>query len=501
MKEMLTRSIVVGIFALTVLTGLLVELVGGVWPGRGLSDAASPYSIRSGRYTSQVEHRLDADSVAREAVLPFMNEAIYRLFGEVVPKVVVGEDGWLFLASTVTDYPSAEASSLLPEVVSSIGRTAAWLAAQGTRVLLVVPPTKAALHPDKLPAHLMVQPVYAEVIDRLRGAGLDVLDVRDVLSTTAASHYSNDTHWTQETALAVSRELATRIRAAWDASEGGPLPGTALEGELYRPPEQPHEGDLALMLGFRAGGSLEKSFHVPRQVVIGRRTDTGERLGVNREEPFVLAGTSYSHGYGLASILSALLGREFEKRAGSGQPSCFGVASIARQSVLGERQFPRFLVWEIPERYLYLEQQEILGSLANLLRAAEYYPPRKLPLAVETRELLEIEAVSEDATGLTATADWNARIIYDLRAPLPGDGSAAVAFCVTTEETGKARVFLDTGGGFPANPIITPRLEGFSSPTLIVVPLATEQPVLRMRIDPILTRGDFHLSPLELWQR
>ncbi|MFH0946299.1 MAG: hypothetical protein V2A76_13950 [Planctomycetota bacterium] len=501
MKETLTRSVVVGIFALTVLTGLLVELVGGVWPGRGLNDMVSPYSMRSGRYSALVEQRLDQDSVVRKAVLPVMNEAMYRLFHKVAPQVVMGEDGWLFLASTVLDYPSAEAASLLPDVISSIGKTAAWLEAQGTKVLLVVPPTKAALHPDKLPAYLMYQPVYGEVIGRLRDAGLDVLDVRDVLPTTAESHYANDTHWTQGTALATALELDRRIRAGWDAAGGGPLPGTPVDGELHRPPEHLHSGDLTLMLGLLEGGALEKSFHEPQQLVIGRRRGTEETLGTDRPQPIALSGTSYSHGYGLAAILSALLGREVEKRTGPGQPSCFGVAGIVRQSVLGERPFPRFLVWEIPERYFFLEQQEILSSLANVLRVADMYPAKKLPLAIERRELIEIETVAEDAAGLTATANWHARIIYHLAAPLTGDGSLAIAFSVTAEDPGVTRVYLDTGGGFSANPDIAPRLDGLASPTLIVVPLVAGRPVLRMRIDPIHERGEFHLSPIELWQR
>jgi len=503
MMDTLARWIALIVFALVVAGGAALEIASGVWPGSGISgseDRVSPYAVRSGLLAKAVERDLESRSAVRKWSLPYLSELMYRLFREVTPKVVLGEDDWLFFAQTVVDYPSQEELSQLPATARALAAAIAALEKRGARVHVLIVPNKASVCFEHLGrSGRRFHPVYPEVLDAFASAGVDLLDVRKCLAEDEPPYTPNDTHWTAATALRVAEELAHRIRDQFD----GEPPGTPVAGEVQVRDPMLHRGDLAKMLGFREEGSLAERFSVPRRDIVGVRAGTTVRLGVEHPEPVFLSGTSFSNSVFLASLLSASLDREVEYRAGVGLPAWFGVTGVLRDVLLGVRPLPRVIVWEFPERYLFRTYLPLQQALLNLRHALEYRREGERLLEFESRDFIGIEPLEESPRLLVADASYGGRIVYRLGEPLPGDGSVALVYVVTTKGFGRTGASLIPEGETAAVPCGWAELQGRNEPTLVVLPVVTPRrnPVQQVIIEPTRDQQQVRLSPVGIWHR
>lgn len=134
----------------------------------------------------------------------------------VFPRVVVGENGWLYYGVDV----EAKCAPLRPldQTIDAVNRLRAAVQASGRRFVLVVAPDKSTAVPEFLPgdypgrdcARAGTRAFWPRITGR---AG--AVDLRPALARLAARgdaiYHRRDTHWTDLGALLMTRVLADRI--------------------------------------------------------------------------------------------------------------------------------------------------------------------------------------------------------------------------------------------------------------------------------------------------
>lgn len=169
-----------------------------------------------------------------------------------VPGVLVGRDGWLFytLEWALDDFlnviPLSE-KDLAAMVRIQVERRD-WLADRGIGYLVVFAPNKSSVYPEEMPAGIApLRPASRldQLVPRLRGAGVAVVDLRDVLVAAKAAgrtYQKTDTHWNGWGAFVGA---AAVVEAVADLRPGLPVLA-ASEYEVWE--EDRPGGDLAEML-------------------------------------------------------------------------------------------------------------------------------------------------------------------------------------------------------------------------------------------------------------
>ncbi|MDI4664462.1 twin-arginine translocation pathway signal [Xanthobacter autotrophicus] len=159
--------------------------------------------------------------------------------------ILIGKDGWLFPgweSLTVLDRAGITAN------VGLIRDAKAALAARGVTLVTLVVPLKAGFYKARLPegASLSadVAGQYDFILDELKKAGIDTLDLRPALKAVETgrqtSFYRADYHWTAWSAEAAADAVAAAIKARVPKLAGNP--GGDKLGEWVT---QRHLGDLA----------------------------------------------------------------------------------------------------------------------------------------------------------------------------------------------------------------------------------------------------------------
>ena len=115
-----------------------------------------------------------------------------------------------------------------------------------------------------------------------------------------------------------------------------------------------------------------------------------------------------------------------------------------------------------------------------------------------------IRISQEDETGLSGTViARGSEIVYRLTRPVPGDGSAVLAFPLLVSGRGEQLTRWDTSGEPGSGGRRKTTLNNSRYPHYIIVSLKTAdgKPVRRIRITPFDRFGRFHMGPPELWTR
>jgi alginate O-acetyltransferase complex protein AlgJ len=173
-------------------------------------------------------------------------------FGESSnPAVVVGREGWLFLASegSIGLYRRLVplTSSQLRHYRRALEERTQWLARRGIPYVLAVAPEKATVYPEHMPTRytrLSGQTRLDQLAAALADSNVDFLDLRPALLRAKERdlvYDPTDSHWNQLGAYVAYRALLTK--AAHDLPRLTPHEATPTEWSL-----QPG-GDLARLLG------------------------------------------------------------------------------------------------------------------------------------------------------------------------------------------------------------------------------------------------------------
>jgi alginate O-acetyltransferase complex protein AlgJ len=148
----------------------------------------------------------------------------YRLGVSSTPKVVIGDDGWLFYAGEkIIEQHTGEnvfTPAELERWVEVMTADRDWLAQRGIPLFIVIAPEKSTIYPEKLPAY--PRPPgrttrASQLVERLRRTDLGVIDPREALLQAKASsqqvYYEGDSHWTQRGAFVAYQGLMREVQA------------------------------------------------------------------------------------------------------------------------------------------------------------------------------------------------------------------------------------------------------------------------------------------------
>jgi hypothetical protein len=456
--------------------------------------------LLTGVAAQRVERALADRSSAAEAVRPRYNEALWVAFRKTTRNVVVGTDRWLFLADEVLGFPPDGAHATVRRHADLIATFEAWLATQGAALLVLPVPNKASMHPEK--SGLVPPPgsMYGALVAELAARGTWHVDVRPALDPALGSTWlANDTHWSSFGACNVARLAA---RAIQEALPGG-VPGNAIGGRIDGPLPRSHRGDLHRMLGFAEGSAVDASFLVRAEWHAGAAA-RGSPAGPE-PQPVVLCGTSFSHSLQFAALLGAALDRRVTDLSVPGRGPTVTLLELARAIRAGTRTSPRVIVWEFPEKHMFLRRAEFLEPLGDFVaqvRAESGFDAASARLLdASHRRAHGLDISFEDEASLrahAATADPS--LVYELDEPLPGDGTVALSFVVRSPRPSVAKVYIDRGRGFVEEDARSARLRG-GAPERVTVALDAPRPITRVRIDPVNVPGAFEMSAPRIWRR
>lgn len=261
-------------------------------------------------------------------------------------RVFVGKDGWLFSRKELDRLTRERTASAEGEALLAF---AGRLKSAGVPLLVVVTPDKAAIYPQQiLPAKYRkpVQPPgYGAALERLRGAGAEVLDGADALwklrEQEKLAFFKRDSHWTPEGMKEVALATAKLIRQKWPqvAVDETPLIRAAIFSRQ-------DAGDLARELDDWAPGSLwgeETAEIISIQGLEPSARSPILLLGNGLNEVFHDAALSFGNPEGkpehagFSTQLAALLGRPLDVRTaddGAGAQAFAAWNSLASEKKL-----------------------------------------------------------------------------------------------------------------------------------------------------------------------
>jgi len=264
--------------------GHLAEATGSPFPAFSW-DVASAKAVGK----ALTDGWLDRNFPFRETLIRWHNYWSSSMFGTLSPNspVLVGKDGWLFLARDHTikvleedrrGAPLTEAE--LERLVRDFTERQAWLARHGIKYLLVVAPNKDSIYPEFLPAS---HPKGSgpsrldQVMEYMaRHTTLNVVDPRPAL-LAAKKHtrvfYATDSHWNADGAFLCYQLIIERLSKDFPALT--PMDASQFFSEEYAF----LGGDLAYMAGLADLVMENKRVLIPKVPMSARGMSTG------REKP------------------------------------------------------------------------------------------------------------------------------------------------------------------------------------------------------------------------
>lgn len=352
-RQFLVPAAFVGFLAGGALLDLAIWPLPPLRPG-GQEAAEREAAARAAKFADGSRFRLvDRESVlasrTRTALLPVWAALRLGLFREASDRVVVADDGWLFLKERLVrgEGPRREVAARPAATLSAVARR---LEAAGLRVLLVPIPTKATMVRSVLPPDSQVDPeAYPALMEALAERGIESIDVLDVWSRPPAfqPYCRTDTHWSHEGALRVAEEIARRLRVLAPGRHGEDLARASVEDALH----------MLTYLGMGGAGPRADARWVLRLTgftrplplpVLPPAPDGGDWAAGDAAE-ILLVGTSFSAWPGFASYLGYFSdGRIAASSFDGGGP--FGALGLEILRVREGRRatVPHTLVWEIP---------------------------------------------------------------------------------------------------------------------------------------------------------
>ena len=320
----LSGAFFIAFLALTAVMGVLYLRV-------TLADAETPAvaDLLRGTWTPEFEASLDRALPVNTLSRALWGRAEYALFGQGRKGVIAGNDGWLFTDEEFT-CPHHYARNL-QDNLAVVSATQARLKAAGIKLVVILVPAKARLFPRiKLPA--CRTSLYADIRAAMKLDNISVADLLTVLKPQ--SFFKTDTHWTPDGARIAAQAAARSMPR-------GTQSFLTISGV-----EKTHEGDL---LRYVPGVIFAPETFVPYAT---EAATSGNLFGDAPAPAIVLAGTSYSANadWNFAGFLKQYLKADVLNVAAEGHGP-FTVMADYLESDAWKNAPPRFIVWEMPERY------------------------------------------------------------------------------------------------------------------------------------------------------
>jgi alginate O-acetyltransferase complex protein AlgJ len=341
-------------FAAIALIGVMAF---GAWEIAGtlrdpaLHDIPATFSdIRKGITTAKVEREIEKRLPSREVLATTSSVMRYMLGRGGGSEVVVGRDGWLFLADELRFHVDADREiEGRMEVVAEIDRR---LARRGIALVVALVPDKARVYAGKLPngvypAHNEGR--YAFALEKLRARNVAVVDLLAPLAQARSEdvYYLTDTHWNARGARIAAHSVADPVKA-----HRLDLPAASFKETIGTEVERP--GDLIRLMGLEHAPPMLRPASDREAPVTTQEAESGgekDALFGDNNVAVVLLGTSYSRRANFHGFLQQALGTRVLDAAKDGAGFTQSAATYFANEAFRDAP-PKVIVWEIPERVL-----------------------------------------------------------------------------------------------------------------------------------------------------
>lgn len=334
---------------------LLALMAGGLtafWnpQARQLPETAS---WQDGSWTRAFERHFNRELLIHDPAAQAWNSLRFDLFQEAHPAVLVGQDGWLFLAEDLRT--ELRGTGQTRAHLQEIQTVRDQLRAADTRLVVVLVPAKATTYEDHLGHYVLPRSVktrYGSSWQGISDLGIPVVNLPPVFARARSAgdvFLRTDLHWTPHGAAQAAQATARLVR---DTFPDLAFPTTRFASRTL--PPRPFEGNLVRYLPNSRG---RRGLTVGPEPFVGAITTSAatSSTGLLGEAsvPVALVGTSFSADpqWNFAGFLKEALQTQV-LNAGVPGKSPFEAMTRYLQSSEFETQPPQLLVWEIPERYL-----------------------------------------------------------------------------------------------------------------------------------------------------
>jgi len=346
-------------------------LVTGMLAATNLRTFHAPESVRllNGELAKAIEAHYDAKFPGKQLGVNLWAAIDYTLFNEGRPGVVIGAHGWLYTDEEfdVTD----DAQSSIEANLAAISKARDALAKKDVKLIAAVVPAKVRVYSeyiaDRKPSSAH-EAAYDDLVDALTAHDIPTADLREILivgKTKEPTYFRTDTHWTPWGAQLAANEIA-RV-----TTRAGLAPERRAAYITRRQRRDAHRGDLCNFLPL---APYFTQLLPPRESVDVMHTDAAEPAGNtdlfgDSDLPsVVLVGTSYSANplWNFLGALKQSLGADIASYAREGAGPFRPMAAYL-QSEDFRNHPPRLVIWEIPERALFLPPRRATDTAAQTL--------------------------------------------------------------------------------------------------------------------------------------
>lgn len=327
-------------------------LAGAVSLPRADLPKAMSSGFADGITQSALQSEIEETLVYRNLAIIAWSSLRYVLLTETPDGVVPGQDAWLF---TDEEYQySAKSADIMQQRLAQIIDTAHSLEADGIHLTVALLPDKSRIYDNRLrhPRPPAVEERYDLALLALHEAGVDAPDLVQPLaqaSRTGQTFLARDTHWTPFGARTVAEALNPSVlrhsseRTTFVAEDADPVD---------------HFGDLLRFV--RTGPFDDRLGLGPERVTPTNVFADAASIGLFGDTPpieVILVGTSYSADptWGFAGFLQLESQTDLLNLSKIGEGPFLPMENLMQGDTLAENPIS-IVIWEIPERYLTLEE-------------------------------------------------------------------------------------------------------------------------------------------------
>ena len=319
--------------------------------------------IREGRTAAKLEREIEKRIPWRDGLVAAACGLRYVLGHGGGPEVIVGRDGWLFLADELRFHVDAEKEARMKlDALDAANRA---LAKRGIALVVALVPDKARVYSSQLPDGAVPRhnaARYADAIEGLRARGVAVVDLIGPLGAGGGTYYLTDTHWNQRGARIAADAIGSVLRGR-GVAQGDAKFRETVGAEVERP------GDLIRLMGLdHAPRALRPAADREAPITVEEIAEASPGGGLFGEAAIdaVLLGTSYSRRATFHGFLQEALGTRVLDASKDGGGFGLSAATYFANDAFRDSP-PKVIVWEIPERVLP-EKDEAAAKIAPLLQ-------------------------------------------------------------------------------------------------------------------------------------
>lgn len=308
--------------------------------------------IRVGEAARKFEDHYDEIFPAKTFGINFWAAFQYLAFGEGRSGVIVGDQDWLFSLEEFRGWPDGEAQ--IETRLQQIVDVREQLAQRGTTLVVALVPAKASIYAEHQGDHrpdAVHDGLYERALGGLRARELIAADLQTAMlacKQQRAVFLRTDTHWTPDGARCAAQAIAAQV----NQSGLGTRQPQEFVGRTEA--ERDHSGDLInfLPLAPHFAGLLPAFDRLAPT-----HTDAAAAVDLLGDAPaadIALVGTSYSADplWNFDGALRESLHEDVLNLAESGHGPFKPMEAYLQDS---NSPRPRVLIWEIPVRYLPME--------------------------------------------------------------------------------------------------------------------------------------------------